>query len=289
VLVTLATIQPEAVEWAWPGRIPFGKLTLLIGDPGEGKSYLLGDLEARMTSGRPWPDGAPSVACDVIILSAEDGIADTIRPRLDRQGGDPRRAHVLEAVRDTDGPHLFQVGRDLPALEAALQRTRARCVRIDPLSAYLGGTDSHRDGEVRGLLAPLAALAAAHRAAIVGVMHLTKDAQRRLIARASGSIAFAGAARVVMVVGVDPDDATKARRFLVTVKNNLGAKAPGLAYTITDDGFRWESTPLPSTLSARPSSIRRRCPPPAKTPRSSRRRSSSSTNYSPRGRCPPRR
>lgn len=250
ILVTLADVQAEPVEWAWPGRVAFGKMTLVIGDPDEGKSYLLIDAAARVSAGRPWPDGAPSVGGDVIILSAEDGIADTIRPRLDRQGGNPRRVHVLDAVTDTAGPRGFQLGWDLPVLEAAVQATRARYVTIDPLSAYLGRTDSHKDGEVRGLLAPLAALAATYRVAVVGIMHLTKDAQRRLIARATGSIAFAGAARIVLAVGADPEDTSKARRFLVTVKNNLGPHAPGLAFTITNEGVCWDAAPLSSSLSA---------------------------------------
>jgi AAA domain len=125
ILVTLADVQAEPVEWAWPGRVAFGKIALIIGDPGVGKSYLLTDVAARATSRRQWPDRTPSVEGDVIILSAEDGIADTIRPRVDRQGGDPRRVHVLDAVTDTAGPRGFQLGWDLPVLEAAVQTTRA--------------------------------------------------------------------------------------------------------------------------------------------------------------------
>jgi hypothetical protein len=251
VLVTLADIQVEAIEWVWPGRIALGKITLIIGDPGLGKSYLTADLGARVSTGRAWPDGAiGGAAVDAIVLSAEDGIADTIKPRVLRQGGDDRRVHVLEAVRDASGARPFQIGRDLAALEHAVQTKHARMVTIDPFSAYLGRVDSHKDGEVRGLLAPLAAFAASYRVGIVGIMHLTKEAQRRLIARATGSIAFAAAARIVLAVGADPDDATRQRRFFVTVKNNLGAHAPGLTYTITDDGLCWGAEPLPGTLSA---------------------------------------
>jgi putative DNA primase/helicase len=252
LLVTLSDVVAEPIHWAWPGRLAFGKITLFIGDPGVGKSYLLMDMAAHVTTGRPWPNGLEAAPVgDVIVLSAEDGLADTIRPRVDRQRGDPRRVHVLEAVADARaGRRSFQLGRDLPALEAALRTTGASYASIDPLSAYLGTTDSHKDAEVRGLLAPLADLAETYRVAIAAVLHLTKDAARRLIARASGSMAFAAAARIVLAVGTDPDDETKERIFLVPVKNNLGRKAPGLAFRISDAGLCWEAHALPSTISA---------------------------------------
>jgi hypothetical protein len=248
LLVRLADVETESIEWAWPGRIPYGKFTLVIGDPGVGKSYMAGDLEARQTTGRPWPDRAPAVARDVVVLTAEDGLADTVKARFERQRGDPDRLHVLVAVEDDGGPRPFDLSRDLAALEDALLQTRARWVRIDPLSAYLGPIDSHKDGAVRGLLAPLVELAAATRAAVVGIMHMTKEAQRRLITRALGSIGFAAAARVVLAVGPDPEDPSSTRRLFVTVKSNLGPHAAGLAFSIDDRGLTWEDEPLPRVL-----------------------------------------
>ncbi len=99
VTVTLAAVQPEHVQWLWPGRLPLGKLVVLDGDPAVGKSTLAVDLAARVTIGTRWPDGTDCPAGDVLILSAEDGLADTIRPRLDAASGDPARVHALTDVR----------------------------------------------------------------------------------------------------------------------------------------------------------------------------------------------
>jgi putative DNA primase/helicase len=239
VLISLAEVMAEPVEWLWPGRIARGKLTLIIGEPGEGKSYMTHDLAARATCGLAWPDGGVAPAGPVIILASEDGIADTVRPRVDRQGGDPQRIYVLRAVR-TGGQEIpFTLEANLPALEQALTTTQAIELIIDPVSAYLGSKDSYKDAEIRGVLSPLAALAERYRLAVVGVLHLTKAAQRRLLLRAQGSVAFVAQARTVLAVGQDPD--TPGRRLLVPIKNNLGAMAPALAFHIGDDGLRWES------------------------------------------------
>ena len=132
-------------------------------------------------------------------------------------------------------------------MERCILETEAIAVVIDPLSAYLGRTDSYKDSEVRGLLTPLSALAQRHSLAILVVMHLTKDTQRRAIHRAGGSIGFVGAARIVLAVGKDPND--EARRLLVPVKNNLTAPPPTLAYRIEakPEGracVEWEPDPV---------------------------------------------
>lgn len=242
VLVQLSTVTPEAVAWCWPGRIAFGKLGLLIGDPGTGKSTVGYDVTARVTAARGWPDGDPAPDGAVLILSAEDGLADTVRPRVDTQGGDATRVYVLRAVRLAGQECPFNLDRDLPALEQAIRETGARVVMVDPLSAYLGGRDSFKDSDLRGLLTPLADLAERTAAAILGVLHLTKGAQRRLLLRAQGNIAFVAQARTVLAVGEDPD--TPGRRLLVCVKSNLGPTPPALAFRLTDAGLVWESTPV---------------------------------------------
>ena len=113
VLVQLSTVEPEAVEWAWPGRIPRGKLTLIIGEPGDGKSQVSTDITARTTRGAPWPDDSGhATEGAVIILAAEDGIADTIRPRLNRQDGNCARVYVLRAVRIAGLESPFSLERD---------------------------------------------------------------------------------------------------------------------------------------------------------------------------------
>jgi hypothetical protein len=158
-IVNLAEVTPERVAWLWPGRIAIGKLTALVGDPGLGKSTLALDLAARVSTGAPMPDDSPGVAGGVVILSAEDGLADTIRPRLGAAGADLSRVVALTGARDSRGALRFPSLDDLPAIGEAIARLDARLLVIDPLMALLPGrADSHRDQDVRSVLAPLAQL-----------------------------------------------------------------------------------------------------------------------------------
>lgn len=262
VLVRLADVAPAQIEWLWEQRVAIGKLTLIAGDPGLGKSFLTIDMAARVSIGAGWPDrpgdallGKRPGPGGVVMLSAEDDVADTMRPRLDAAGGDPRRVAVLQAVRtigDTGekSERTFDLARDLRHLEDAIDQTPGcRLVVIDPISAYLGKTDSHNNGEVRGLLAPLADLAARRRVALVCVTHLNKG-QGQAIYRAMGSLAFAAAARAVWGVVKDKDEPS--RRLLLPIKNNIGNDRSGLAYTLrpTMGGqpqVAWEPEPIELT------------------------------------------
>jgi len=214
-----------------------------VGDPGLGKSFITLDLAARLSSGRGWPDGAQSApAGNALILSAEDGPADTIRPRLDVLGANVQRIYHLPALRTGDVERPVTLV-DTAEIEQSIAQTEARLVTIDPLSAYLGAADSHRDSEVRALLAPLARIAERTGVAIVGVMHLTKGAQRPAVHRAIGSIAFAAAARQVHAVAADPD--RPERRIFAPVKQNICAPASGLAFSLPDGRLEWDPQPLP--------------------------------------------
>lgn len=256
VIVRMADVVPQPVEWLWPNRIAIGKLSILAGVPGLGKSFATLDMAARVSRGAPWPD-APDVRQEpggVVLLSAEDGLADTIRPRLDAAGADLERIIVLEAVRaeGENGRPLergFDLGRDLPALEGAIgQCAGCRLVVIDPLTAYLGGVDSHKNAEVRGMLAPLAALAERYRVAMVLVSHLTKGVGGPAINRVLGSIGFVGAARSAWAVGEDRE--VRGRRILASIKANLAPDVGGLAYRIAPCGVNggaaveWEDGPV---------------------------------------------
>ena len=238
VLIRLSDVEPEALEWLWPGRVPIGKLTLVPGDPGLGKSTLTLDIAARVTCGLPWPDlkDREIASGGVVLLSAEDDLADTIRPRLDAAGANSKRIVSLQAIRHIDPKNhetwesAFSLDRDLPALEQAIDFVDdCRLAVIDPISAYLGKTDSHRNAELRGLLAPLAQLAARKRVAVILVTHLRKGEGPALY-RAMGSLAFVAAARAVWAVAQDPND--KRRRLFLPVKQNLSADNSGLAYHI---------------------------------------------------------
>ena len=244
-------IRPKMLRWLWLRRIPLGKLTLIAGDPGLGKSLITIDIAARVSKGSRFPDGAPCEPGDVIILSAEDDAEDTIRPRLDAAGAEVSRIHLLEAVRvvTTDGKSTestFNLERDIPALEDALIRTPgARLVTVDPVSAYVGSTDSNANAEVRGLLKPLVALATKYGVAVILITHLRKSGGAAIY-RAMGSLAFAAAARAHWGVVADLDN--KARRLFLQVKQNLAPDTDGLAYGIgASEGIPrvvWESEPV---------------------------------------------
>ena len=242
VVRRLADVQPEAVMWLWPGWLPRGKLALLDGDPGLGKSLITLDLAARVTTGAPMPDGTGGgEPAGVVILTAEDDLSDTVRPRLDAAGADVSKIAALTAVRRTtdgggevlDTPTLL----DLEALRQAIAFVSAALVIIDPLMAYLPGqVDSHRDQDVRRVLAPLAALAAETNAAVLVVRHLSKTTVGNPLYRGGGSIGIMGAARAGLIVGKDPEDPTGEQRVLAVTKCNLAAPPPGLAYRLAADG-----------------------------------------------------
>lgn len=240
VLRCLADVQPEPIQWLWPGYIPLGKLAVLDGDPGLGKSLLTLDLAARVSAGRAMPDGARGDLDGprpVLLLSAEDDAADTIRPRLEAAGADPWRVYVLDAVRRDDESDASPTLLDVDALEAAITQTGAALVVIDPLMAYMPAlANSWRDQDVRRVLAPLAALAARTSAAVVVVRHLNKSTSAPALYRGGGSIGIIAAARSALVVARDPDDAAGQRRVLAVSKCNLAALAPSMAYAINAPG-----------------------------------------------------
>ncbi len=230
----LSEVEPEQVEWLWPGRIPLGKITVLDGDPGLGKSAATLDIAARISAGLDLPDGTPCEARGAVICSAEDGLADTIRPRLDAASGDPSRVLSLATVPDEEGlERPISIPEDVSVIREGIRRVGATLVVIDPLMAFLSGkTDSYRDQDVRRALANLSALADETGAAIVIVRHLTKSGGSKAIYRGGGSIGIIGAARSGMMVGEDPDD--EDRRVIAMVKSNLAAPAPSLSFTLEE-------------------------------------------------------
>jgi len=233
IIKNLSEVVVRSVDWLWPNRFPMGKLSLVVGDPNVGKSFLSLYISARVTNGLPWPDGTENTSVgNVILLSAEDDIEDTIVPRLIKQGADLNRIVAIEGVTKRERRFYFNLARDLPALERAIIQTEnMRLVVIDPIAAFCGMTDSHKNAEVRGLLGPLAQLAAKYRVAVLGITHLRKgegSAQQRVL----GSIAFVAAARAVWLVTKDQTD--EERRLLTSVKCNLAFDTSGLAFRLID-------------------------------------------------------
>ncbi len=259
IMACLSDVVPVAIQWLWPGRIAIGKTTLIAGDPGLGKSLISLDIATRVSRGAPWPDSLqePNTSGSVVLLTAEDDPADTIRPRLDAAGADPSKIHVLQAVEwyDADAKQKvarsFSLERDVPALEQAVLMVKdCRLVIIDPISAYLGKIDSHKNFDVRAVLAPLAELAQRLRVAVVAVSHLNKAGGPAMY-RTMGSLAFVAAARAAW--GVVKDKQGPTRRLMVPIKNNLAADtAGGMAYTImvSDSNvpyLAWEPEPIQVT------------------------------------------
>jgi len=245
VLVPIDTIPAVPVRWLWPGVIPLGKLTLLAGDPGLGKSFITLDIAARASRGVPFPGcGAPPGGglrepIGTVLLSAEDDPADTVRPRLEALGADLSRIRVLECIDHGRGRvDDYIIGEHTRLLDEALAGVPdCGLLVVDPVSAYVGGVDSYNNAQVRGMLRPLADLASARGIAVVLVTHLRKDESARLLHRAMGSLAFAAASRVVLAVVETPRD--PGRRALVVVKSNLAGDQAAMSYTIDDGVLAW--------------------------------------------------
>lgn len=235
IVICAADVQPEPVTWLWQRRIPLGKLTLLSGDPGLGKSTLLLDLAARVSKETPMPDGSLPVQGGVVVLSAEDGAADTIVPRLNAAGADLKRIALLAGVRVDGRDEELILPDHLEAVRQAVSRYQALLVVVDPLNAYLtGAVNSWRDHDLRRALRPLAKLAEDTGVALIASRHLRKASGGPALYAGGGSIAFTAAARAEFLVARDPDD--DERRVLAIVKSNLAAPQPSLT-------FRLESTP----------------------------------------------
>jgi hypothetical protein len=233
----LSTIPAQPIKWLWPGKIAKGKLSIIVGNPGLGKSQVCASLAAIVTTGGYWPvDRTQAQAGNVVVLSAEDDAEDTIRPRMEAAGADVRRVFLLQAIKYEDEAGAtqsrgFSLVNDTYRLGTLIKQIGdVELVIIDPITAYMGATDSHRNAEVRSLLAPLQMIGALLNPAMIAVSHLTKAQGVEALQRVQGSIAFAAAARAVWGVAKDKDD--ERRRLFLPLKNNLGVDTSGYAFGI---------------------------------------------------------
>lgn len=236
-------IRREEIDWIWPGRLPAGKLVMLAGDPGLGKSFLTMDIAARLSAGHPLPDEEDQTRVDplhqhprhtprdVIILSAEDDPGDTIRPRLEDADANLSRVHILSGVRFGDNSGEFRLDRDAAAIWKALRRfENPGLVIIDPITAYLGSTDANSNSDVRGVLHKLSRIAEKMRVCILCVSHLNKSQQSKAQYRTMGSLAFTAAARLAWLIAKDPGHPDS--RVMAPIKSNISGYVPGLKYKI---------------------------------------------------------
>jgi putative DNA primase/helicase len=241
----MSEIQPEPVDWLWPGRFARGKLSLTVGDPGVGKSYAALDIGARISIGGVWPDGGRAPLGNVLIVSYEDGLADTIRPRLDALGADVKKILTISViVKDGGKRQTLSLAEHLELLRQQIIEHEAVLLILDPILAFMGAnTDTHKSSAVRQVLAPLCQLAEETDCTINAIMHLNKrSGETNSVYRITSSLDFAAVARSVFICAKFPEDSS--RRAMAAIKANLSALPPSLEYTIADDGagqgiFKW--------------------------------------------------
>jgi hypothetical protein len=233
-------LEPVPVDWLWPGWLAAGKLHLVGGVPGTGKTTLAAGLAAIVTRGGRWPDGSRARVGSVVIWSGEDGHKDTLSPRLHAAGADMDRIHVVERVIDRGETYPFDPARDMDLLRDGLQAIPdVRLIVVDPLSSAVAG-DSHKNAEVRRGLQPLVDMADEHGCAVVGITHFSKGTSGRdPLERITGSLAFGALARIVLVAArQEADEDRPARNVLLRAKSNLGPDGGGFAYDL-------QQAPLP--------------------------------------------
>ncbi|HWZ20569.1 MAG TPA: AAA family ATPase, partial [Ktedonobacteraceae bacterium] len=236
----LSEIETQHITWLWENRIPQGKITLLEGDPGMGKSLLAIDIAAHVSTGRPMPGERTGKIGSVILIAPEDSAADTIKPRAAAAGGDLSRIHILSTLEDLNVNDVkklkfyqkpFSLAKNLFELEQAIIQTKAILVILDPLTAVLGhNIDSSRDQGIREIFTPLALLAESTNCAFLVVRHLKKGSSDNLLYRGAGSIGIIAAARTCLTIFYDPADEKK--RVLAVTKSNLVEPPKNLSYQI---------------------------------------------------------
>lgn len=227
----MSQVKPERVSWLWPGRIPFGKITILDGDPGLGKSTVMLDIAARLSTGRELPGGGRHALMGTVIMMLEDGLADTVAPRLINAGADLSMIGALGIVTNDQGQEKVPSFPDcIGDIEAVIPLVGARLLVVDPIFNHLGEGNAHRDQDVRNALTPLAYYAEQTGLAVVLLRHLNKAQAIDALYRGQGSIGFIGIARSGLLGAKDPDDPD--RKLIASTKSNLGPTPPTLAYRL---------------------------------------------------------
>lgn len=229
-------IEVKDVNWLWPYRFARGKISIIAGNPGIGKSQITAYMAGNITNGRDWPDGTECDKRRVLILNAEDDPSDTIVPRLVAAGADLDLVHIIDSVahHDVNGKRTvkqFDITKDIDILGTLLSSiSNVSAIFIDPITAYLGNTDDHKNSQVRAALTPLSNLAEEHNVAIICVSHNNKNVSQEALMRIIGSVGFVAASRSAFIVIKDEVDDSK--RLFLPLKNNNGNDKTGLSFNI---------------------------------------------------------
>ena len=231
-IIRMSDVELTPVEWLWKPYLPFGKLSVLQGNPGEGKTYFAMHLAAACTNGKLLPNMERMEPFNVIYQTAEDGLGDTVKPRLIEAGADLDRVLVID---DSE----VQLTLSDERIERAIIENNARLVIIDPIQAYLGAdVDMNRANEVRPIFMRLGQVAQRTGCAILLIGHLNKAAGMQSLQRGLGSIDIAAAVRSVLFIGKLKHDPTM--RILTHEKSSLAPPGASLAFSLGDEGgFRW--------------------------------------------------
>jgi putative DNA primase/helicase len=234
-------VRVEPIDWLWKGFLAAGKLHVLAGAPGTGKTTIALSLAAAITNGADWPDGTQAQQGDVLIWSGEDDPSDTLAPRLHAAGADMRRVHFIYGTFDGEMSRAFDPATDVHLLAERIETIRPRLLIVDPIVSAVAG-DSHKGAEVRRGLQPIVDVARGHSCAVLGISHFSKGtAGRDPLERVTGSLAFGALARVVLVAAkVKASEDDEPRRVMARAKSNIGPDGGGFAYSLeieeTGDG-----------------------------------------------------
>lgn len=231
-LINMQDIEVEEVKWLIYPFIPYGKITIIQGDPGEGKTTLVLQIIARLTKGESIVNEEAKPPINVIYQTAEDGLADTIKPRLLSANADCSKVLVID---DKDVPLTMRDVR----LEQAIVETNAKLVVLDPMQGFLGAdVDMHRANEIRPVMKHISELAEKYKCAIILIGHMNKCSMGKSTYRGLGSIDFQAAARSVLIVGRIKDEPEI--RVVCQTKSSLAPEAKSLAFRLSEEnGFEW--------------------------------------------------
>lgn len=231
-LICLDEIKTKSVDWLWKPYIPLGYITIVVGDPGVGKSYLLVDLCSRITNGQAFPfneeNDEKTIQGKIIFQNGEDGIEDTVKERFETCNANLKNVYIINEIENP----IFSL-EDLDRFENALKQIRPKLIIIDPVQRYIGNISMNSANEVRNILAPIGNLALKYNCSIILVMHETKSKNTGTLYRALGSIDFVGIARSMLTLSIN-DDGT---RCISHTKSTKGKKGDSISFNITEKGI----------------------------------------------------